>query len=138
MTIVSAQDKGAQEFIDAVWPGGELYTDEAEAFKDALGGTKYKTWWLLKPWVLKDVLSFATRFGQSTSDAMDTKTQKLGGTIVFREGRAVHVHRETATFDNGNAKELLAAALGKPVSELGDIRVTPSQAEEVCSIKRSS
>ena len=32
MTIVSSQDKGAQEFIDAVWPGGELYTD-GEEFK---------------------------------------------------------------------------------------------------------
>jgi hypothetical protein len=137
LTIVSAQDKGAQEFIDAVWPGGELYTDEAEAFKDALGGKPYKTWWLLKPWVAKDVLSFTKRFGQSSSDVLDKKTQKLGGTIVFKEGKVVHVHRETATFDNGSAKELLAAVLGKPVSELGDITVTPSKEEEVCSIKRS-
>lgn len=137
MTIVSAQDKGAQEFIDAVWPGGELYTDEEEEFKKSLGGTRYKTWWLLKPWVLKDVLSFAKRFGMSTADTTDAKTQMLGGTIVVKEGKVVHVHRETSAFDNGSAKELLAAVLGKPVSALGDISVTPRQDEEVCVIKKS-
>ena len=83
------------------------------------------------------MLGFVKRFGMSTADTTDAKTQMLGGTIVVKEGKVVHVHRETSTFDNGSAKELLAAVLGKPVSALGDISVTPRQDEEVCVIKKS-
>lgn len=135
LTVVSAQEKGAQEFIDAVWQGGEMWIDEEEAFKKALGGQTYRTWWLLKPSVLKNILSFASRFGSSTSDVTDVKTQTLGGTIVVKDGKVVYAHQETKSFDNGDAKEMLAAVLGKSVAELGDLSIsaTPAQVDEVCT-----
>lgn len=112
LTIVSAIDTGADAFMEAVWPNGELYIDEAEAFKDALGGQGYKNIWLLKPSVLKDVVSFARRFGTSTSDITDEKTQKLGGVFVVVNKEVVYVHRETERFDNGDANDVLKAVLG--------------------------
>ena len=33
MVVVSAQATGAEDFIEAVWQGGELFVDEDEAFK---------------------------------------------------------------------------------------------------------
>ena len=132
LVVVSAVDTGAQEFKDAVWPGGELWIDDDEAFKKALGGTPYKLWWLLKPSVLKQMVGYARKYGTATADNVDPKTQLLGGTFVVKDGEVVHVHRETSTFDNGSAKELLAAVVGKQVSELP---ATPRQSEvvEACS-----
>ena len=102
-----------------------------------MGGQVYKTWWLLKPSVLKNMLSYVKSFGQFSSDALDKKTQKLGGTIVVKDGKVVWVHRETSTFYNGDAKEVLAAVLGKTVDELRDIKLTPEQTEvtESCARK---
>ena len=42
MVVVSAQATGAEDFIEAVWQGGELFVDEDEAFKKALGGLRSK------------------------------------------------------------------------------------------------
>ena len=92
---------------------------------------------MLKPSVLKNALSFVSRFGQFSSDALDKKTQKLGGTIVVKDGKVVWVHRETSSFYNGDAKEVLAAVLGKSVAEMNDVKLTPTQVEvaESCSRK---
>jgi len=110
--VVTGQEKGAQEFIDAVWKGGEIFTDEEEAVKRALGGTLYKKRWLLWPSVLKNAISFAGKFGSETADVTDEKTQMLGGTLVIKDGAVVHSHQETQSFDNGDAQALLAAVLG--------------------------
>jgi len=131
LNIVSAQEKGASDFIEAVWPNGDLYIDETEAFKDALGGAQYKNWWLMKPTVLKDVFNFAKSYGYATNDTTDKKTQKLGGVIVVKNGQVVYVHKETTSFDNGNARDVLAAVLGKAASDL-NADVTPSE-EAVCT-----
>ena len=143
LAVVSALDVGAQDFIDAVWTGGDLYVDSEETLKKALGGRSYRNWWLLKPWVLKDVASFAKKFGFGTNDTVDPKTQLLGGTFVVKDGAVVYVHRETTSFDNGSGKEVLAAVLGKSsASELPAHLQTPTQYEAVagaaavCSAKK--
>ena len=59
VAIVSGTDMGAKEFVEAVWKEGELFIDDDEAFKRALGGEKYKNWWILKPWVLSQMRSLA-------------------------------------------------------------------------------
>jgi len=122
----------------AVWPAGELYVDEEEAFKHAIsGGQKYKSWWLLKPSALKNIISFARSFGSSTADVTNPKTQLLGGTFIVKDGEVVFTHRETSSFDNGSAREMLAAVLGTSVDQLPkDVPATPRQADaagETCS-----
>ena len=79
MVVVSAQDKGAQDFLDAVWPNGELFIDEEEEFKKALGAQQYSNFWLLKPSVLSKARSYFKSFGMNTADTLDAKTQMLGG-----------------------------------------------------------
>jgi len=115
-----------------VWPSGDLYIDDEEAFKKALGGPTYKSWWLLKPSVMRNLFSYASRFGTGTNDVTDKKTQLLGGTVVVRGGEIVYTHTETSGFDNGDAREMLAAALGKPVEEL-KVGPTPGQYDAVCT-----
>lgn len=132
MAVVSAIDTGAQDFLDAVWPSGDLYIDDEEAFKKALGGGTYRSWWLLKPSVVRNIFSFGSRFGAATNDVTDKKTQLMGGTFVFKGGEVVHIHQETNTFDNGNARELLATVLGKDIADVASLPSTPAQAE-VCT-----
>lgn len=132
LTVISAIDTGAQDFIDAVWPEGDLYIDPSEEFKKALGGDTYRTWWLLRPSVMRSILSYARSFGSSTADVTDKKTQLLGGIFVVKNRQVVYAHQETATFDNGDAKAVLAAVLGKDVGELRGANDTPKQSE-VCS-----
>ena len=80
MVVVSAQATGAEDFIEAVWQGGELFVDEDEAFKKALGGLPYKNRWLFKPSVLARLGSVVGN-GRDFSDLND-KSQMLGGTMV--------------------------------------------------------
>jgi len=131
MVVVSAVDTGAQEFLDAVWPGGELWIDEEEAFKKALGGTAYRTWWLLKPSVLRRMLSVAKAHGTGTAYTTDPKTALLGGTFVVKGGEVVFVHHETSAFENGSARDILAAVTGTPVADLPS---TPSQTEALSKL----
>jgi len=134
IAIISAQEKGATEFVDAAWPKGDgIYIDESEAFKKALHdgqGVKYKLWWLMLPSVLFNMAAYVKRVGSGTSDVTDKATQILGGTFVVKDGKVVYTHQETSSFDNGDAKELLAAVLGKQVSDLG-VASTPEQYEAV-------
>ena len=156
MVVVSSQDKGAQDFLDAVWPNGELFIDEQEAFKKAFGAVQYSNWWLLKPSVLSKARSYFKLFGTNTVDTFDTKTQMLGGvrallsrpcppvghmptlflppcvcqTFVVVNGNVVYTHHETKEFDNGNAREMLAAVLGKDVTHMPQ---TPEQEDIVCT-----
>lgn len=127
--VVTGQEKGAQEFIDAVWKGGEIFTDEEEAVKRALGGTLYKKRWLLLPSVLKNAVSFAGRFGMETADVSDEKTQMLGGTIVIKDGVVVYTYHETKSFDNGDAKVLLAAVRGTCDNTAPTAPETPLQSQ---------
>jgi hypothetical protein len=113
LAVVTAIDTGAQDFIDAAWKGGEIYIEPEEVFKNGLpGSASYKSWWLLKPSVAMNLISFVKRFGNSQADISDKKTQLRGGTLVIKDGKVVHVHRETASFDNGNVADLLAACRG--------------------------
>lgn len=130
LAVVSAIDTGAQEFVDAVWTGGEFYIDDDETFKVALGGGTYRNWWLLKPSVLTKMLGYARRFGTSTDDVTNAKTQLLGGAFVVKEGEVVFVHHETSSFENGDARAMLAAVLGKRPEEMP---MTPTQVEAVCT-----
>lgn len=134
---MSAIDTGADEFVEKVWPTGELYFDDEEAFKKALGGPAYRTWWLLKPSVLRNILAYAGSFGSSTADVTDKKTQLLGGTFVVRDGEVVFSHKETSSFDSGDARALLAAVLGKPIGDLASVvdlasKATPATGD-VCT-----
>ena len=51
-------------------------------------------------------------------------------TFVVVNGKVVYTHHETKEFDNGNAREILAAVLGKDVA---DIPQTPEQEDIVCT-----
>ena len=137
LTVVTGTDNGAAEFLEEAWKGGELYIDEEESFKKALhtDGGQLSAWWLLKPWVLKDVVSFARRFGSSTSDITDSKTQMLGGTMVIKNGQVVWIHRETSSFYNGDANEILAAVVGTSAST---VSATPATAAAVTCDKLDS
>mmetsp|Transcript_40059 Transcript_40059/g.105924 ORF Transcript_40059/g.105924 Transcript_40059/m.105924 type:complete len:166 (-) Transcript_40059:321-818(-) len=112
LAVVTGTDQGADDFMESVWKGGDLFVDDDEAFKRSLGHRPISAWWVLKPWVIKDVMSFVRQYGQSTTDVTNKKTQMLGGSMVIKNGEVVYVHRETTSFDNGNAKDLLAAVLG--------------------------
>lgn len=126
--MVSGTDLGSQAFLDAVWKGGELYIDDDEAFKRALGGEKYKNRWLLKPSVLKNLASFTKTNGALMNDVSSEKTQMLGGTMVFNaKGELLHEYRETSSFDNGSGQALLAIVQGKAPGS------TPTQAQACAS-----
>jgi len=131
--VVSAVDTGAQDFLDAVWPTGDLYIDEEEAFKTELGGVKYRMWWLLRPSVVSKAVSYVSRFGSGQDDISDKKTQLTGGALVIKNGEVVYTHKETTSFDNGDAREMLAAVLGKTVGELTIPETTPAQYDAVCT-----
>ena len=132
LVVISAIDTGAQEFLDAAWPKGELWVDENEAFKFALGGQSIRLWWLLKPSVLRHLFDYAGRFGSGQKDTTDQKTQLLGGTFVVKDGEVTYVHRETTTFDNGDARDVLAAVLGKPIDQMAfDPQMTPAAKDVV-------
>jgi len=135
LAVVSAIDTGAQDFLDSVWPGGALYLDEEESFKKALGGPAASLWWLLKPSFLSKARSYVKRFGLATDDVSDKKTQTMGGTFVVKNKQVVYVHQETTSFDNGDARELLAAVTGKDLSEVPDL-TTPKQDEAVCEVRK--
>ena len=51
-------------------------------------------------------------------------------TFVVVNGKVVYTHHETKEFDNGNAREILAAVLGKDVA---DVPQTPEQEDIVCT-----
>ena len=135
LAVVTSTDIGAQDFIDAVWPNGELWVDDSEEIKKSLGGPKYQSWWLLKPSVLLKIVTYARSFGTGTEDVTHKATQILGGSFVVVDGKVVYSHQETTSFDNGDAKALLAAVLGKTTADLGDVN-TPAQVDVVCTRKK--
>jgi hypothetical protein len=119
LTIVAGTDVGAPEFMEEVWQGGELWVDDEEKVKKALGGRAYKNYWLLRPSVMRHALSYVGRFGTGTSDLLHEKTNLLGGTLVLsKEGKVVHEFQETSSFYQGEAADLLAAvnSLNAPVA----------------------
>mmetsp|Transcript_16765 Transcript_16765/g.36311 ORF Transcript_16765/g.36311 Transcript_16765/m.36311 type:complete len:136 (-) Transcript_16765:344-751(-) len=115
LAVLSSTDNGAADFISAVWPEGEVYIDSDETFKKALGTQKPSLWRALLPSAIRRALTFVKTTGQNTADISDKKTQLLGGTFVVKNGEVVFTHYETPNFENGDARELLAAVLGKSV-----------------------
>ena len=74
-------------------------------------------------------------FGQNTIVRL-TQRQSSWRHLCRQEWRGRLCAKETSTFDNGDAKVLLAAALGKDVKELKDVGfATPRQADAVCDAK---
>lgn len=117
--MVSASDLGADDFKSAVWKDGDLYIDDEQSFKKALGERSVSVWRALLPSAIARALRILrTGVGQSTADVSDSKTKLLGGTFVVKGGQVVFTHYETANFDNGEAREVLAAVLGKKAADL--------------------
>mmetsp|Transcript_86 Transcript_86/g.191 ORF Transcript_86/g.191 Transcript_86/m.191 type:complete len:139 (+) Transcript_86:265-681(+) len=126
LTIVAGTDTGAPEFMEDVWKGGELFVDDQDKVKQALGGRQYKNYWLLRPSVVRHLVSYVSRFGSGQSDLLHDKTKLLGGTLVFSEqGEIVYEFLETTSFYQGSAADLLEAVKGLSCS------VAPLQTE-VC------
>lgn len=102
---------GAQQFIDDVWKGGEVYLDASEAFKHMLhpGGGTYSALAILRPSVIRHVVRYAKRFGHGESDIKDKGNQMLGGTVVVEGGKTIYQFRETKKFENGSAQAVLDA-----------------------------
>ena len=108
--MVSGTSTGARAFVDAVWSGGDVFVDDAECFKRALGVTRVKARWALLPSVLLNIVSFAKRFGHDEGDIKEKQTSLLGGTVVVsRSNKVIYAFRETSTFDNGAAADVLRA-----------------------------
>ena len=107
MVVVSAQATGAEDFIEAVWQGGELFVDEDEAFKKALGGLPYKNRWLFKPSVLARLGSVVGN-GRDFSDLND-KSQMLGGTMVVDRSGVLFAKPESESFAHAEVDEVLEA-----------------------------
>ena len=117
MTIVAGTDIGVEDFLENAWKGGEFFVDEEESVKRSLGGRAYKNWWLLRPSVARHLASYMRQFGHSEADLMHEKTTMLGGTLVLsKDGEVLHEYRETSTFDNGSAADLLKAVQSIPGS----------------------
>jgi len=133
LVVITADPSGAQAFKDSVWKGGDIYIDEDEGTKRALGGKEYKNWWLLRPSVLLNIVAYVRKFGTFTGDAQSPKAQMLGGTVVIKDGEVVHVHRETSNFYNGDAKVLLNAVMGRTLTE--GVSPTPYTSSLVCDRK---
>jgi len=131
MAVVSAIDTGAQDFLDTVWTGGDLYIDSEMAFKKALsGGREYSNIWLLRPSVLFNAVRFSRSQGSQTNDLTDPKTKLLGGALVVsKEGKVLYQSSEGSNFSPGSAADILSAVTGKKVE------ATPSQETtvEACS-----
>lgn len=121
-----------------MWPNGDLYFDEEEEFKKAIsGGREYRALDLFRPATLWKLASNVRKSGAASNDISDKKTKLMGGTFVVLKNEVVYVHRENSNFDNGDARELLAAVLQKDladVPQLGSptLNGTPKQ-EEVCT-----
>uniref|UniRef100_A0A7S0P590 Peroxiredoxin-like 2 activated in M-CSF stimulated monocytes n=1 Tax=Calcidiscus leptoporus TaxID=127549 RepID=A0A7S0P590_9EUKA len=120
LSIVSAAEQGADDFRSAVWTDGDLYIDEEESFKKALGGRNVSVWRALQPSAIARAIRIIStgNVRQSTADVTNKKTKLLGGTFVVKDGQVVFTHYETPNFDNGEAREILAAVLGKKVADL--------------------
>jgi hypothetical protein len=115
LTVLSGTENGAADFVREVWKGGELYIDEHEQFKKAIhGGNTVSaiSMALLNPWLLRTMLSLGRQLGAYNGDVSDKKTQVLGGTMLIKNGKAIFVHKETSSFNSGDANDLLFAALG--------------------------
>ncbi len=110
LVVVSAQPTGAQAFLDAVWSDGELYVDEDEGFKKALGensnAQKYSNWWLLRPGSLLNIFR-STGNGKSFDD-LNAKSMTLGGEFVIHPSKGVvFQRREDSTFGHASGATLL-------------------------------
>ena len=123
MVVVSAQATGAEDFIEAVWQGGELFVDEDEAFKKALGGLPYKNRWLFKPSVLTRLGSVVGN-GRDFSDLND-KSQMLGGTMVVDRSGVLFAKPESESFAHAEVDEVLAAM------RAGAVAPTPATHDEM-------
>lgn len=124
--MVAAQDTGAEDFLSAVWPGGELLIDEDESFKKALGGTQYRNSWLLKPSVILRIAG-VKRFGTSMDD-LNAKSNMLGGVVVMGKDGVVYAEAESTSFAMPKADAILSA-LRAASSSSSEPACTPAQAE---------
>ena len=122
MVVVSAQATGAEDFIEAVWQGGELFVDEDEAFKKALGGLPYKNRWLFKPSVLARLGSVVGN-GRDFSDLND-KSQMLGGTMVVDRSGVLFAKPESESFAHAEVDEVLEAM------RAGNVAPTPATRDD--------
>ena len=114
-----------------------MWIDEEEAFKKALGGQTYRTWWLLKPSVLKNILSFASRFGSSTSDVTDVKTQTLGGTIVVKDGKVVYAPGDQVVRQRRRERDA-GSGCQRSIVEIGALSALVAEVCKVSGVDLSS
>jgi len=105
--VVTSQPLGIPEFVSSVWQDGEVFVDEAETFKKALGGQKYKNRWLLSPAVIRRIFA-SMGFGSFTGDLNEKSTMLGGAMIVGRQG-VLFSQTETSGFVYPKADVLLAA-----------------------------
>lgn len=113
LVVVSAQAAGAQEFMDTVWRGGDLYVDPEQTFKKALGAVKTKNWWILKPSVLKQVFGLSKKYGHAEND-INKLSEMQGGMFVIKSGdQGVHWKgQENSEFGLPAAEAVFEAAQG--------------------------
>lgn len=96
----------ADDFKSAAWQEDDLYIDEENILKKALGGRMYSNWWLLKPSVIAAIIR-ARVLGSSTND-INEKTSMLGGTIVVRDSEVIFHHAEDSSFGYADPETILA------------------------------
>lgn len=89
-----------------MWSEDEIYIDDENSFKQALGGKAYRNVWLMKPSVIAAIVR-ARILGMSQVD-LNSKTSILGGTIVVKDGQVVFEQREGSSFNYADPEDILA------------------------------
>lgn len=106
LAAVSSQAQGAEDFRAAAWPA-PVYLDEADAFKQALGSPNFSNWWLLKPSVIRGIIS-GSKYGTDMSD-LNAKTSVMGGVILVGPSGVAFSRVEGSEFQMPAAAEILSA-----------------------------
>jgi len=125
LSVVVSQDTGIDDFVEAVWKGGEVLIDDGEIFKKALGGETYKNRWLLNPMVIRRIFQVAG-LGTRTDD-LNEKSNMLGGAMIVSKDGIHFAQAETSSFVYPSADTLLQALDAAKIS--CSPRATPSTAE---------
>lgn len=107
LIAISSQSQNWEEFKAAVWKDDDVFVDEDDAFKKALGGgqiPQYRNMWLLKPSV---VLAIARSMKWGTGSDLNAKTSSLGGTILVQDDVVRFAQTEDSTFNYAPVDEVL-------------------------------
>lgn len=107
LVAIGSIPDNAEAFKTAVWEPDDVYVDEGDVFKTALGGGKYKNWWLAKPSVIAAIVR-ALSYGGAQDD-LNAKTSTMGGTVLVKDSKVLFSKVESSSFGYASPDEVLKA-----------------------------